>query len=556
MPYGRFNFVVQDDDGNIVDGASIEVRSESVGAALAILYSDRDGTTPLGNPYTASDGANAGFFTTGGSYKVTATLGAFTREWRYVAVGTAQETDASAIRPGILLTWDTATTDADPGEGKIRASNASLALASFLYVDEATVGGSNIETFLLTLDDSTNGVKGVLILTDPTAQTQATFLVSGVTDASGYVKIAVGSHSGETSFTSGSEITLQFARAGDAGSAGGGVAHNFLLNGDFQVWQQGTSIRADTVIVNNDDRYVADQWNLLSDGNDIVDVSQETSVVPSGGLYAIALDVETVNKKFGIVQFLEQRNSKGLIGNTVTFSFKAKVSSTTKLDNVKAAIISWDGTADVLTSDIISAWNVEGTNPTLVANWTYENTPANLSLTTSYATYSISAAVDTASTKNVAVFIWSDVTDTTLGDFLYITDAQLEIGASPSTFVPHSAGESLDECQRYFYRRQSISTTDSVGNMQAFSTAAVAGKLIDLPVRMRVAPTVTFSDIGHIGALTANAGAENAFTGSTIAATPEMIGGTLTGSSGLAAGDATAVRFNTAAGFIDASARL
>ena len=62
---------------------------------------------------------------------------------------------------------------------------------------------------------------------------------------------------------------------------------------------------------------------------------------------------------------------------------------------------------------MISSWGDEGTDPTLASNFTYENTPANLNVTTSYAKYSVTASVDTSSAANVIAFIWSDVTDTT-----------------------------------------------------------------------------------------------------------------------------------------------
>jgi hypothetical protein len=227
------------------------------------------------------------------------------------------------------------------------------------------------------------------------------------------------------------------------------VLKNRLINGSFGIAQRGTSFTS-TSSLNNDDTYNLDRWFVLSDGNDIVDITQETSTVPTNELTAIALDVETINKKFGIAQIIEQVNCIGAIGNTVTLSFQAKVSATTKLDNVKCAIVAWSGTADTVTSDIISAWGAEGTNPTLIANATYENTPVNLNLTTSYATYSVSAAVDTASTKNIIVFIWSDVTDTTLGDFLYITNAQLEVGTSATPFERRLYNQELANCQRYY----------------------------------------------------------------------------------------------------------
>jgi len=215
-------------------------------------------------------------------------------------------------------------------------------------------------------------------------------------------------------------------------SAAAAVNKNYLINGGFAISQRGTSFTAGN---NNDDAYTLDRWYILSDTNDVIYVTQDTTTIPTNGQFAIALDVETVNKKFGIATIIENKDIIGLIGNTVTFSFKAKVSATTKLDNVKAAIVAWSGTADTVTSDIISAWNVEGTNPTLIANATYENSPTNLNVTTSYATYSISAAVDTASTKNLILFVWSDVTDTTLGDFLYVSEAKLELGSTATAFV-------------------------------------------------------------------------------------------------------------------------
>ncbi len=74
---------------------------------------------------------------------------------------------------------------------------------------------------------------------------------------------------------------------------------NALINGDFSIAQRGTSFTS-SGSGNNDDAYTLDRWYILSDGNDAIDVTQETSVVPTNQLTAIALDVETTNKKFGI----------------------------------------------------------------------------------------------------------------------------------------------------------------------------------------------------------------------------------------------------------------
>lgn len=209
---------------------------------------------------------------------------------------------------------------------------------------------------------------------------------------------------------------------------------NLLANGDFRIAQRGTSFTS-SGSKNNDATQVIDYWTLLSDGNNIVNVAQITTGMPADAVNAMSLTVATANRKFGVIQYLSRKNIAGLIGNTLTVSFKAKVSATTNLDNLKCAIISWTGTADAYTTDIVSAWNAEGTNPTLVANWTYENTPVNLSPTTSYATYRIQGVIDASSVANVAVFIWSDVTTTTItSDVLYLADVQAEIGLLATPF--------------------------------------------------------------------------------------------------------------------------
>ena len=286
------------------------------------------------------------------------------------------------------------------------------------------------------------------------------------------------------------------------------VNKNYLINGGFAIAQRGTTFASGA---NNDDAYTLDRWYILSDTNDVIDVTQDTTTVPTNGQFAIALDVETANKKFGIASIIENKDVIGLVGNTVTFSFKAKVSSTTKLDNVKAAIVAWSGTADSVTSDIISAWGAEGTNPTLIANATYENSPTNLNVTTSYATYSISAAVDTASTKNLILFVWSDVTDTTAGDFLYIAEAKLELGSFATAFQYAGgtiAGE-LAACRRYlpaFIGAQLEYMGYAIGTDSTLYT-------IPFDVQARVAPT----GITASGGSTIRAAALNVQTDATVA---------------------------------------
>jgi hypothetical protein len=95
MPLARWQATIVDEAGNIQTAASIEVRGETPGSPLASIFSDRDGVTPLGNPFSSDAEGFAAFHVVGGAYRITATKGAFSRIWRYVGIGTAQEADAT-----------------------------------------------------------------------------------------------------------------------------------------------------------------------------------------------------------------------------------------------------------------------------------------------------------------------------------------------------------------------------------------------------------------------------------------------------------------------------
>lgn len=92
MPLAAWQATIVDESGDVQAGASIEVRRESTGA-LAAIYSDRDGNTPLSNPFNADSSGFARFHVSGGAFRITATKGGFSRTWRYVAIGLAGEYD-------------------------------------------------------------------------------------------------------------------------------------------------------------------------------------------------------------------------------------------------------------------------------------------------------------------------------------------------------------------------------------------------------------------------------------------------------------------------------
>jgi hypothetical protein len=331
-----------------------------------------------------------------------------------------------------------------------------------------------------------------------------------VMDASGNVVIANNITASGTCTATGGFVGISSTCAG-----------NYLTNGDMKVAQRGTSLTAGGtagVSLNNDDVYTLDQWILLSDGNDIVDVTQNTEAPAPGAQFSLALDVETANKKFGILQIIEAKNCHRIIGDSVSLSFKMKASAVDQwgANSVKAAVISWASTADSVTSDIVSSWGAEGTRPTLVANWTYENanssgTTGNFTPTTSWATYTLkNVSIDTSSTNNVAVFIWSDVTGTTAGQFLYITDVQLESGSDTTDYLRKSYDEELHECRRYY---QKIGEANNQGVAQGwFKNSSTANFCLPYLNEMRVAPSLTTLIAADVKVLRSSEGTQNCDT--------------------------------------------
>ena len=119
-------------------------------------------------------------------------------------------------------TFDTDTTDSDPGQGTLRFNNATLSSATQMFIDDTDDGANNIEAFLRTIDDSTSTVKGHVRVSNRTnAADFALFTISGTnTEATGYHKVSVSYVSGATSFSDGEDIIVTFARTGTKGDQG------------------------------------------------------------------------------------------------------------------------------------------------------------------------------------------------------------------------------------------------------------------------------------------------------------------------------------------------
>jgi hypothetical protein len=119
------------------------------------------------------------------------------------------------------MTWESTTSDADPGAGKIAWNHATIASATVLYVDDADDASADITSYVQSWDDISNAsARGIVTITkEGTASTYAVFKVTGaVTDASGYTKVPVTHVVSSGSFSDDDGVGVHFGYSGADGA--------------------------------------------------------------------------------------------------------------------------------------------------------------------------------------------------------------------------------------------------------------------------------------------------------------------------------------------------
>jgi hypothetical protein len=200
--YSRWQATIVDEVGDAQAGASVAVYRESDGV-LSPLKQNRAGSSGLTNPATADSDGFVFFYAPAGRYRIVATKDGFSREWRDVPLGTAQEVDVDSLSgdviqygspTGVRFIFDSSTSAADPGTGEWRSNSGTFASITALYLDNAQFDGDSVTTWLDALDDrGSSSLRGTLraeTLDDPSQW--AEFDVTGsVVDSTGYRTLTV-----------------------------------------------------------------------------------------------------------------------------------------------------------------------------------------------------------------------------------------------------------------------------------------------------------------------------------------------------------------------------
>ncbi len=229
---------------------------------------------------------------------------------------------------------------------------------------------------------------------------------------------------------------------------------NILINGDFQVWQRGTSFT-----LPSNGKYSADRWGIWNY------VDTNIKVYKSGRV----LRVEEYNAVGGVGAYTPMyQNIEGYAeyaGKTLTLSCNLTLDT-----GVTASVSFYDGVTGYTTGAI-------STSGTKVVTGLISSNPTTLQVTITL--YREGLAVGKGITVN-----W----------------VKLEVNDHATPFIPRNYGEEFALCQRYYQRL--ISTTYPPAARMA--TTHLPG--MNFQVTMRITPTITIlsSGLGTIGKIAEN----------------------------------------------------
>lgn len=212
---------------NIVAGVSTNVTTlAAVASAISTLAAISSAISTLaGISSDVSTAAAAATAITTCASNIAAITGAATQATNAAASAAAAAVSAAAAkRTALFMTYDTTTTDADPGNGKFRFDNASLPSVTKGYFDLQDANGGDITAWLASWDDSTNTAnRGFLTLVNAAnAAIWAIFLITGANvSGSGYRKITLTYVAHNGTWANG-DFSVAFSATGNKGSDGAG----------------------------------------------------------------------------------------------------------------------------------------------------------------------------------------------------------------------------------------------------------------------------------------------------------------------------------------------
>ena len=328
-------------------------------------------------------------------------------------------------------------------------------------VTSPITGGGTSGAVTIAIQDATTAQKGAVQLSDSTSTTSSILASTPTAVKSAY----------DLANTANTAVTTNNFFAGK----------NKIINGDFGIWQRGTTFSNP---VNGD--FNADRWKIGYTGTGATRTLTQQTFSPGSapvagyeGQYFLRY-ARTVAGTGATVDSIRQtiEDVRTFAGQTVTMSFWMKVDSGTASVTVRAEQVFGGGGS---------------------ANVTADATP--VTATTSWERYSATINIPSVSGKTIGsvstLLMQLRLPINTIQTY-DIWGIQLEAGSVATAFQTATGtiqGE-LAACQRYYYRQTASNTDTAFGTSTAITSATSAFTIFKHPITMRVAPTsLDFSTI-------------------------------------------------------------
>lgn len=239
------------------------------------------------------------------------------------------------------------------------------------------------------------------------------------------------------------------------------VGNNLLINGDFSVWQRGTTF--------NNVSYCADRFFYNNSGatGTVTRVQSTRTDEPSSSEYHLKYDCTVGNNHTGI--FCRQENPENYDGKELTFSFWYKLTGkpiaiTDEFSNGT----DYSDHRDIDTLEVSADWakKVVTFTPTFTGTWVWDEN------------------------RQYTISVRQSGTDMSTTPFvLELRDMKLEIGDVATQFVPDTPAENLAKCQRFYYE-ESIGV-HGLSYKGLYSHAYDYRINVSFPVAMRAIPDLS-----------------------------------------------------------------
>lgn len=293
---------------------------------------------------------------------------------------------------------------------------------------------------------------------------------------------------------------------------------NRLKNASFQVDQRGNSATSRA-----NDVYGIDCWYTLTQ-TAAIQITQQT-LQENGQPYNIRLTQnQAAAQRMGVAQIVEARDSQQDRAKAMTLSARIRCSSS---QAIRYAILEWTGTADAVTSDVVSNW-ASGTytagNFFLAANLTVTAVGSITPSAAAWTTITQLTGVLGSSVNNQIVFIWTEGT-AAQNVTLDVGVVQLEPGGLATPFDFRTFEQDDMDANRYLpgFFCTTITTRGVIGIGHAVNGTTGQAN-IPFRVRARIPPTAIVISAASDFAFTDGGGTGIACTALAITYASEYMG--------------------------------